>query len=525
MYIDIRTLREQIPEYDCNVYLHDYSLCLDLIERLDGALPPYFQHSLYLAESPSQLKKLKPVEYMNILVMNPKAQDLSAFRFYGKTPVNILDVHAPAEKLPEIYDKLRSFFDVQISKGLAGESLLSILFLEQGIQKMIDEISPAFNNPVYLFDSGFNLLACNYDEAEKTPTGKKIIEAMGFTDEEYKIINAHGHIHERIKKTDTPVKVFHKETGYEQLLCAIDTRKDMGHLVIDGINRPISESDIRLLYILKMAIYQQLQKNEFIRDNSGNPYEYFLRDLLDEKIALSVQHSERLNAVNREFAPNKYCMVIGSARSNDELNIHALRSSFESLFAGTKTIVFNRQVIVIFSFPKDHYMNKKECDIISGLCSRENLFAGLSNVFTNILDFRNYYNQALRAIEIGPALKNTPGLYPYKDYYLQHIANTFSDRESYTAYCDPKLKILLSYDQKKETELAATLYQYLIHERRSQEAADALGIHRNTLNYRLKMIDGLVQINYESYQERQYLILSYELYKLNYQPDLYPQIN
>ena len=270
-----------------------------------------------------------------------------------------------------------------------------------------------------------------------------------------------------------------------------------------------------------MAIYQQMQKNEFIRDNSGYPYEYFLRDLLNEKIVSSAKNSERLNYVNSEFAVHKYCMIIESARSKDALNTYSLRSKFESLFSGTKTLVFNGQIIVIFSFPKNKLMEKKEYTIVSALCARENLFAGLSNVFTDILDFRSYYNQALRAIEIGSALKNTAGLYPYKEYYLQHLANTFSGKESYITYCDPKLKTLLDYDHKKETELAATLYQYLTHERRSQEAADALGIHRNTLSYRLKIIDSLVSVDYESYKERQYLILSYEMYKLNYHPDIY----
>ncbi|MBR2754406.1 MAG: helix-turn-helix domain-containing protein [Lachnospiraceae bacterium] len=519
MYIDMEILRQQLGEYECTVYMHDYTLCLDMIENLNGAIMPYFQHTLYLADSPKRLKDLKPVEYMNILVMNPQKKDLSGYTHYGDIPVNILDVHAPAGKLAEIANILRSYFDDQLSTGLFGDSLINILFHEQGIQAMIDKIAPAFNNPVYLFDSGFNLLACNYEEAEKTPMGKKIIEAMGFTDEEYKLINAHGHIHERVKKQETPLRVFHKEIGYEQVICTISTKKDMGHLVIDGVNRPITDSDIRLLYMLKMGISQQMQKNEFIRNNSGYPYEYLLRDLLDEKIGSSANQSGRFNYVNHEFSKNKYCMVIEAARTNDTLNLSSLRSKFESLLVGTKTLHYNGQIIVIFSFPDKKYLGEKEFKLINALCVRENLFAGLSNVFTDIIQFRGYYEQSLRAIEIGAAIKNTAGLYAYKDYYLQHMANTFTSKESFITYCHPKLKTLLEHDQKNDTELAYTLYLYLVHERRSQEAADALNIHRNTLSYRLKMIDSLVDIDYEDYKERQYIILSYELFKLNYQPD------
>ncbi len=525
MYIDIEILRKQLPDYECNVYLHDYSLCLECLERLEGAFLPYDQHTLYLAKDISLLEKLQPVEYMNILVMNPGCEDLSALSEINEKPVNILDVHNDASHLSDIFSLLRTFLDVQLSKGLVGESLLDILYSERGIQAMIDEISPAFNNPVYLFDSGFNLVACNFDVAKKHPMGEKIIENMGFTDAEYKVINAHGHIHERLKKTEMPIKVFHKETGYEQLLCAIDTRKDMGHLVIDAVNRPLNDADSRLLYMLKTGIYQQLQKNEFIRNNTGYPYEYYLRDLLDEKITIRPKNEKGSRSyVDAEFSQNKYCMVVEASRSNDTLNTYALRSKIELLSPGTKTLIYNGQVIAVFSFSKNLYMTKQILAKIRALCARDQIFAGLSNVFTEITAFRGYYQQALRAIEIGSSLKNEPDLYVYKDYYMQHMANLFTSRESYITYCDPRLKILLEYDFEHDSELAYTLYEYLVHERRSQDTADFLGIHRNTLSKRFKTIDTLVQINYEDYQERHYLILSYELYKLNYQPDVFKKM-
>ena len=43
-------------------------------------------------------------------------------------------------------------------------------------------------------------------------------------------------------------------------------------------------------------------------------------------------------------------------------------------------------------------------------------------------------------------------------------------------------------------------------------------MHRNTLVYRLKKINSLVSINYESYEERQHIILSYELYRKKQRP-------
>ena len=69
----------------------------------------------------------------------------------------------------------------------------------------------------------------------------------------------------------------------------------------------------------------------------------------------------------------------------------------------------------------------------------------------------------------------------------------------------------MEYDQQNDTQLSRTLYMYLIHERNCMEAAKAMYIHRNTMVYRLKKIDSMVMIDYDDYEERQYLILSYQL--------------
>ena len=73
---------------------------------------------------------------------------------------------------------------------------------------------------------------------------------------------------------------------------------------------------------------------------------------------------------------------------------------------------------------------------------------------------------------------------------------------------------LLKQDEENETELAETLYAYLICERNISAAADYLYIHRNTMTYRLKKIESLVNIDYDDPKERQYLIISYEMHKI-----------
>ena len=63
------------------------------------------------------------------------------------------------------------------------------------------------------------------------------------------------------------------------------------------------------------------------------------------------------------------------------------------------------------------------------------------------------------------------------------------------------------------SQLAETLYQFLICERSSQLAAQRLDVHRNTMNNRLKKIEQLTDLNLNLIEEREYLQLSYQFYK------------
>lgn len=71
-------------------------------------------------------------------------------------------------------------------------------------------------------------------------------------------------------------------------------------------------------------------------------------------------------------------------------------------------------------------------------------------------------NQALRAIELGMCKDNTPNLFSYEQYYLEHLLNSFTINESSWTFCHPKMQFLLDYDKEHHSELAYTVYMYLI---------------------------------------------------------------
>ena len=508
MFIGLDHIRELFHEQESCCHIGNTDYCMTAFETLDDAVRPYSVHVLYIANNLEALKQIIPIAYMNLLILNSASEDLSAYVEHFPAPVNYLEIQA--DDISSVRLALRDYFNMWCATGLMSESLLDILFYENGIQTMVDQFTRGFNNPLLVFDAGYHLIAANWEMLEKTPDGKRIIENMGFTDNEFRMVNRHG-IHDRVKHSEVPIRAYNADIGCDQLLCEIDTRKEMGHIVLNAVYRPFNDVDIRLLTMLKEAICQQLKKEEFVRNSEGFPYEYFLKDMLDSKIATSAQFMNRFSYINAEFSDSMHCLVVETARTSNIISVYALRSRIEGLFANTRSIIYNGEVIAILCLKDGRQLTEKDLEKIQKFCIEQNIYAGLSNNFHSLVQFPEYYRQALRSLELGIEKSHGPCAFIYKDYYMNHLLNIFLQKEVSTTYCHPKLLMLIEYDKTHDSRFAESLYTYLIHERNLSEAANAMFIHRNTLLYRLKRIEALVRIDYDSIQERQYIIVSYQM--------------
>lgn len=484
--------------------------CLTGYTLLQSAPVPYTDYLLYVCSDLNILRYITPAANMHLLYLAHEDDNLEHLLSHISSNINILMV-----KVNSINDallQLQDFFYCQNCSGLFADALMDMLFFEDGIQAIVDYAYQIFQNSIAVFDVDFRLLATNWEPGMQIESGRSILENGGFSEREYEIINRE-HIHNKVRKSEVPVQFYSKEFGFDQMICTIDTKKDMGHIVLSATNRPFRNTDFSLLILLKKALNQQMKKDEFIRNNKGFPYEYFLRDLLDGKIATKQQFFERLNYANCAFSGNLYCLVIETARSSSILNTSHIRILFESTFPNTKTLMYNGEIIVILSFSDSKRLSEDDFLAANNICQKQGLYAGLSNCFRNIVDIVDFYKQALRAIELGICSHNSPALFRYSDYYLEHITNIFAQKENLDTFCHPDLKILLEYDKENNSQLTYILYMYLINERNLVATASALQLHRNSLQNRIKKINSLVSINYDNHQERQYFILSYELYK------------
>ena len=508
MYIGLSSIQELYADCKSKIVRSDLRYCLTGWVMLKNAPTPYNEHLLYVADETDKLSDYQLIPGMHILYAVAAGIDFNGVEDNVPDTLNLILVEYKDKNT--FYHKLLTYFDTQCGMGQFSHSLLQIMSFEGGIQAMVDRAFQVFGNPAFVFDSGFNLIAANWDQVENIPKGNEVVLNKGFADFDFKLANKDRN-YERMMKSDMPLLIHHEELGYDQLICAIDTEKDMGHIVLSAVNTPFKPIDKDILWVLKKFIDQQLKKDEFIRNSRGFHYEYFLKDLLDGKIATNKSFMDRMNYVGAEFSGNMYCVVVEVARSSSAMNPYRIRNMFERHFSNTKSLIYNGEIVIILNTPKNQLLTPAQINKAHQICIENGLYAGLSNCFQNIINFAEYYKQALRAIELGICESDEPNLFVYEDYYLEHVKNIFMQKESSETFCHPKMKFLLDYDREHKSELAYTLYMYLINERNIAAASAAMDMHRTSLVYRFKKINSLIGEDFDDYKDRQYMILSYEM--------------
>lgn len=145
---------------------------------------------------------------------------------------------------------------------------------------------------------------------------------------------------------------------------------------------------------------------------------------------------------------------------------------------------------------------------------RENLCkAGISRQFDDITRLHNYYLEAKNALKIGTNSQSTWWYYPFEKMVLPYIFQQAAKEIDAHQLYHPAICTLLEYDQKQHSDMVHTIYEYMKNRYNVTQTAQALFIHRTSMLFRLQRIEQLTNIDWNSWNDRVHLAVTFELMK------------
>lgn len=138
------------------------------------------------------------------------------------------------------------------------------------------------------------------------------------------------------------------------------------------------------------------------------------------------------------------------------------------------------------------------------------IHVGISNIHHNLQLVPKCYEEALTVIDLKEIFPNELShIYSYSELGLYKYLKNLVPHYEWL----PALKRLSDYDQKNNSELLLTLESFLDCDLNVNETAKRLHIHVNTINYRLKRIGEIGNINFKNFNEMADIFIHLKLKK------------
>jgi purine catabolism regulator len=264
-----------------------------------------------------------------------------------------------------------------------------------------------------------------------------------------------------------------------------------------------------------------------------------LEGLLSEQAASQATALQLSESLGHRLEPPFAILLVGSdvpshrllaprerrQQSNVDTSLHLAQRYIRSYRDGLSFWRRGPHLIVFYPLPSRELSETREAivSMLREVCERietENapytVSSGISRPVEGIGEFHQAYEEARQSLEIGRALAGAKrsSVTHYDDLGLLRFAQVSETSVGIRNYCIDMLGPLLEHDRNSTARLVDTLRVFLECNQNHAEAARVLGIHYNSLRYRLKRTRQLIGDIFKEPQKRLAIEVALHLYPL-----------
>ncbi|BCZ45414.1 hypothetical protein psyc5s11_14810 [Clostridium gelidum] len=400
--------------------------------------------------------------------------------------------------------------------------LYNSLFTENSIDGILNIGENFLGNAIFILDTSYHIIArsnlAKLDNSSiETHNGKS-----------YLLLN----IIQLMKKNKCIDNIYNSDNAFfynsdEVLIfCSIRINNiTVGYISVLQSKREFNAEDLELTNVLSKVFSIQLQKENLFISNSGLDEEYYLTDLLINRIDNIEYLTERLKYINFNLYENLIILSIPFKQKyndyRDNYGLKELIRHLKNILRNCISTYYKDTIIFLISNEHKEVINDSLKETLLEFLKLNNLRCGISIVFESLLDIEDFFNQSIYALELSSCMKidnNINYFEDYIEYYLFNMAMcTTNDlyQINLLTLVHPWIKKLIKFDAQNKSELFKTLKTYLENNRNANDTSSQLNIHRSTFFYRFNKIQSLLDISLGNNNNLFKLELSFKILDYN----------
>lgn len=392
-------------------------------------------------------------------------------------------------------------------------------FYADNLEMLAEKINDVLGRPVTIEDANHRLVAYSSHAPETDPARLATIVGRRVPDQVIGSLWRDGVI-PRLLESETPVRIAAiREVGLsERVAIAIRSNTGVvGYIWVLDTGKPFTDEEMSLLMKAAAAAGPKMAQWQMQRHKEDEAHKDFFWQLLTGHISTESLIREKANNIGISLPPLFHVVVLEFAAEMKESWRQQVMEKFASFSAYTRIVlrVIDKNRLVLLCAPVVHKTKEAvagQLELIHGNMRaffKEN-YTGLASgcLYNEYGRLEASYQEALLLLQINQRFpEETRAVFLYSDLgYYRYLPLIWQEAAKHGS-TNEQLARLRAYDLEHHSELLNTLEVFLSHDSNAKTAADALHIHTNTLNYRLKRIGDIGRINLTSMEQKVTLYL------------------
>lgn len=369
---------------------------------------------------------------------------------------------------------------------------LDLLSEGPDIQALIDRATEYLGNPVIVADARFRILYASQNVDLDIPLWKVSLSEHYITEGMISLMEKNK-ILDRIRKEKGKAIPDDLPNDYHALRTPLFyAGKCCGFLGTYDYQRPFRDGDSETLLALAKAVSVLFHADPNILgalDDSRDGY--FLELIKCETREMAEILTRRNSSI--QFGRDKLLVCFTrrvQGMSAENVAFGRLRDFLRQGLYQHVSAIYKHHLVLLFSLHKTSDVTLEYIrSSIEECCEKYDLYAGFSYTFEEDSFIPLAYKQALKASLYAEPEKAGSRLCQYETYMLGDIMNASLRIYPAVMYEHPVLAKLSAYDREYGTRYVDTLRLYLEQFCNMKVTAAELGVHYNTIKYRLSMIE------------------------------------
>lgn len=487
--------------------------CTGGIKLLDTADAPLSADCLYIAEEAALKQALAkgrvPAESTVILVSSAP----HAFEDAALPPqLTLIESSLPLVELYNaVHTHIHDFWNWD-------DALREAVYTNAGPQALLDLAATQLHATLLLLNPGYKAIAAVYPPDIRDSISDELRENG------YLSFGTIQDINRQIPLRAGPdrefVEYLSSVTGNYKIIRLIHYQGNLAArlcIVLDGPRPNPAYADMGAILAEYIAEYM-FSKQGFDYGGSTD-FGSLVSDIIEGRLTEPEELKQRLKQVSIDWKYFYHAAVVSFDEANRApIPWNYVINQLQTIFPFSHAAVYRGQILLLLRKTIRASRVPISEDTLLPMLEQYHCRMGIGNCSEHISSLPTVYHQTRAGLRIGQVMDPDKRIFYYEDYSVYHIielaanaSRTNINSRNLLHLCNNEIVVLLMYDRKNGSDLVETLYTYLDHCCNSTEAAKALFIHRNTMLYKLKKIEGIIGCPLNNSMLQQRLRFSYHV--------------